>query len=424
MSRRPPEILFVFPTQWDRRQLEACRERWEETYRVRFSEPSSEEVPYDFDVLEFVRDVRRHWGPFDGITSSSDYPGATVAAAIARRDGLPGADPRAVLTCSHKHASRRVQARWVPEAVPRVALVDSADPAAVAEEIVYPVFLKPVKGAFSVLSRRIDGPEELVEFLSREAVTEFTGEYMRVFDRLLEEYTDLAVGGRFFLAEELLHGRQVTVEGFCLDDDVVILGVVDSLMEGPSFTGFVYPSQLPAEAQERMREITTRLMRASPLDRSLFNIEMIWDPASGRIAIIEVNPRMCGQFADLYEKVDGTNGYEVALALAAGERPVVRRGEGAFAAAASWPLRTFQPVLVMAAPTEERVAAVSREYPGSLIWSECEAGWRLGDFDRYEDGFSCRYGVINVGGADRTMLERLRDEMVADLAYRFEPLPT
>jgi hypothetical protein len=421
-TRRVREILFVFPTLWDRSQLEACRLRWQERFRVRLTEPVSEEVPYDFDVLGFLEHVDERWGPFDGVTSSSDYPGATVAAAIASRLDLPGARPDAVLRCSHKHASRLLQAVHVPEAVPAVTLVDSTHPAAVAGEIRYPVFVKPVKGAFSVLSRRIDGPDELIEFLSRGAVTEFTGDYMRVFDRLIERFTDLEVGGRFFLAEELLHGRQVTVEGFCRLGEVELLGIVDSLMAGPSFVGFVYPSEIPKEVQWRMAEIARRLMKASGLDQSLFNVEMIWDPDSGRLAVIEVNPRMCGQFADLYEKVDGTNGYEVALALAAGERPRLRRRAGRHAVAASWPLRTFEPARVTRAPEPEELEAVVAAYPDALVWSECEPGWVLGDFDRFEDGFSCRYGVVNVGASDREGLARCRDEIVARLGFELEPL--
>ena len=41
----------------------------------------------------------------------------------------------------------------------------------------------------------------------------------------------------------------------------------------------------------------------------MFNIEMMYDAATDRIGIIEINPRMASQFADLYEKVDGTNSY-------------------------------------------------------------------------------------------------------------------
>src|SRR5205085_1042804 len=101
--------------------------------------------------------------------------------------------------------------------------------------------------------------------------------------------------------------------------------------------------------------------------------------------IIEVNPRMCGQFADLYEKVDGTNGYEVALALAAGERPVRRLSAGSHRVAASVPLRVFAPTHVMRTPGIVDCAAAERLFPGTLVWVECEPGQDLADFESVED---------------------------------------
>jgi len=316
--------------------------------------------------------------------------------------------------------ARLLQRDAVPEATPGFALVDSADPA--AADVRFPCFVKPVKGAFSVLSRRVDSRDELVAFLSQDAVREFTGEHMRVFDQLLARYTEIASGGRFFVAEELLKGQQVTVEGFCAGGEVEILGIVDSVIERNSFVRFDYPSALPEDVQERMRDVTRRLMARSGLDHSLFNIEMIYDADADRVAIIEVNPRMCGQFADLYEKVDGVNSYEVALASAVGERPRLAPGAGPYAVAASFPLRTFEPVQVVRAPSPEDVAAAEAVHPGTLVWVECAAGCDLSDFDRYEDGFSCRYGIVNLGASDRDALLARYEEIRQRLGFELQRL--
>jgi hypothetical protein len=161
-------------------------------------------------------------------------------------------------------------------------------------------------------------------------------------------------------------------------------------------------------------------MPALGLEGSLFNIEMIYEPVRDRIRIVEINPRLCGQFADLYAKVDGVNGYEVALALASGERPGVRRGEGRYRAATSFPLRVFEPVRVERAPDAGDLAAAEALYPETLIWSECETGQALADFEA-EDGHSSRYGVVNLGADDRRgLLERL-DAVVARLGFELRP---
>lgn len=419
-------ILVVFPTVWDRRQLEACRHAWSGRFEPILTEPTAEDFRYDFDVLGFIDETAERWrGRIDGVTSASDYPGATVAAAVATALGLPGSRPEAILGCSHKHLSRRTQAAVVPEATPGFALVDSAAPAEAAGRLTYPCFVKPVKGAYSIHSGRIDSPEELVAFLSTEAVREFAEYHMKVFDRLLGRYVGSPVGGRFFLAEELLSGRLVTLEGFVRDGRVETLGVTDSVVhpETGSFVRFDYPSELPAGVQEAMAEIAARAVLAAGLESVQFNLELMWDPGSGRISIVEINPRMCGQFSDLYAKVDGVAGYQIALELAAGERPAPGRRTGRCAVAASVPLRVFEPVRVVRAPAAADLAAAEALYLGTRVWTECAEGDELSDFDRWEDGKSCRYGVINLGASDRAALlegvERVRER----LGYRFEPLP-
>ncbi len=148
---------------------------------------------------------------------------------------------------------------------------------------------------------------------------------------------------------------------------------------------------------------------------------MFWDAESDRIAIVEVNPRMVGQFADLYARALGGSSYPDAMRLATGSSPRARppRPTGC---AASIPLRTFEPVRVIKAPPPERLRALEREFPGApLLWSECEAGHVLRDFDS-EDGASIRYAILNLGADDRAQLDARRVELETALGYELEPL--
>jgi hypothetical protein len=129
---------------------------------------------------------------------------------------------------------------------------------------------------------------------------------------------------------------------------------------------------------------------------------------------------MCGQFADLYQKVDGTNGYEIALQLAVGERPVVQRGRGDHRVAASFPLRVFQPTRVRRAPDSEDLRAAEAMYPGTLVWIECETGQQLANFESLEDGASARYAIVNVGASDRGALTDRFDAVYARLGIELE----
>lgn len=422
MSSNKKRVRIVFPTHWDLRQLAACRARWEPRFDARFDEPSDDECTHRFPVLEYIEEVVSGGrGLQDGVFSSSDYPGAPVAAAIATRLGLPGSHPQKIIGCGHKYYSRLVQKRVVPEATPWFGLVDPLHP---NENLPFPLFLKPVKGSFSQLARRIDTFEDLALFLERPATREFFDYYMRIFDQMVAGLTDFELDGRYFIAEGILAGDQTTVEGFVCDREVVILGVVDSILHPAtrSFLRFDYPSSLPVAVQERMEDITRRIIEASGLERSFFNVEMIHDPSSGGLHILEVNPRICGQFGDLYEKVDGRNSYEMALELVTGAVPEVPRRQGAFGCAASVPFRTFRPARVLRVPTQEEVREVEAANPGLLTWIECRPGQLLADFELFEDGQSCRYAVANLGADSQEELLSRVQRLEQDLGLVLEPV--
>ncbi|HEY9520177.1 MAG TPA: hypothetical protein VIQ39_01390, partial [Methyloceanibacter sp.] len=167
------------------------------------------------------------------------------------------------------------------------------------------------------------------------------------------------------------------------------------------------PSALPDAVQERMADIARLLMSGLGFDNGMFNVEMMYDAREDRIAVIEINPRMASQFADLYEKVDGTNAYEVLLDLGSGVRPSPKRREGKYRFAASCVLRTFEDRVVAALPCEERLAEIERTYPDVRIEIHATAGRKLSD--ELQDGTSFRYGIVSLGGRD-----------LADVLSRFE----
>jgi hypothetical protein len=148
----------------------------------------------------------------------------------------------------------------------------------------------------------------------------------------------------------------------------------------------------------------------------------MWDPEQDTIGIVEINPRMCGQFADLYEKVDGVHGHRIAFDLACGRPPDLRRGAGPHAVAASYPMRVFEPVRVAAAPDEAALRAAIAPHRGALAWSEVRAGDELRDFAATDDGCSSRYAVINVGAGTREELHAQRDGIARAAGWRFVPL--
>jgi hypothetical protein len=191
--------------------------------------------------------------------------------------------------------------------------------------------------------------------------------------------------------------------------------------EAHCFARFDYPSQLPDVIRERMCEITQRVIRGLGLTHSMFNVELIYDRSSDRVSVIEVNPRICGQFGDLYQRVHGINGYEIALALATGRQVPPLPGERQWTCSSSVPLRVLQPSRVLAAPTPADTARVEAEFAPCLVWNECRAGETLADFHD-EDGSSQRYGVLNLAGRSPSEIEAKAVAIRNSLGYQIEPL--
>ena len=60
------------------------------------------------------------------------------------------------------------------------------------------------------------------------------------------------------------------------------------------------------EAQRLRFRVGRSVMPALGFDNGQFNIELVYNPEADTVHIVEINPRMSSQFADLFEKVDGT----------------------------------------------------------------------------------------------------------------------
>src|SRR5262249_41839108 len=202
---------------------------------------------------------------------------------------------------------------------------------------------KPVVGRLSQEGRRVESARDLIALVEE-------GGYREGYARIatLAGVADQAVHG--FLAERLIVGDEVTLEGFALHGRVTTIGVTDSVKYGGtnSFERFEFPSALPEERQRELREVAEALVPALGFDDGFFNIEFIIPPGEPA-QIVEVNARIASQFAPLVEAVEGRSTYSALLQLACGEdpgwSPVTPRG-----VAVSYVLRVFDDAFVASAP--------------------------------------------------------------------------
>ncbi len=355
----------------------------------------------------------------DAVISSDDYPGTALASIAARRLGLSGVSPAANLLCQHKYYSRQIQYQATPEAVPNFQILDVRPDADPVLRIAFPFFVKPVKSFFSVGAQRVDSIDQLAAIKHRWASL---ASFFPPFEVLLKKYAGLSVGTKFLLAEELLEGLQATLEGYVYQGEIHLMGIVDSVMfpNTIAFKRFEYPSSLPESVQSRMFSLARKLMRQSDFDSGMFNVEFIYNPRADTIHVVEINPRMSSQFADLFEKVDGINSYSVLLDLAFGEEPQISKGEGRYPVAASCVLRTFENKRVMKLPGDDEIGQLQLHHPDIRIEVLATEGTRLSQ--QMQDGQSYRYGIINIGGGSMREILNIYEECLRKLTFVFEPV--
>ncbi|WP_433868809.1 ATP-grasp domain-containing protein [Saccharopolyspora sp. CA-218241] len=361
----------------------------------------------------------------DALIGYWDFPVTSMVPILCHRHGLPAPDLRAVATCEDKYWSRLEQQR-VTTAHPAFSLVDlgperPAPPAGVG----YPMWLKPVKSYSSELAYKA---ADRAEFDA--AVAGIKHGIDRVgsdFDHLLSMLDALppeiaAAGGRACLAEEEVHGHQLTVEGYCHRGEPHVYGAIDSACYPgtSSFLCYRYPSALPPEVVDRATGISTRVLRRIGLDRCTFNIEFFWDAERDRLDILEINPRLSQSHAPLFAFVDGAPNLQAMVRLALGLAPELPHRAGDFAVAGKWHLRTFRgDAVVRRSPSPDDLARLHAEFPEAIVDIPATAGLRLSELYA-QDSYSYELAAVYLGGQDDDDLAAKWDRCVQLLPFELD----
>jgi hypothetical protein len=397
-------ILVLFPDEWDRAAARAPRHAGRFEFRFEgfdlFRFPDNARL-FTFDALAFVERLARKYSraAVDAVVTSDEQFGPFLASMLAARLGLPHTPLDAVLTIQHKYYARKAFERIAPECNARSGLL-RRDYGRDDVPLEYPFYVKPAKAAFSVLARRVDS------FAALERHTRFGWFERAIIERLVRPFADvmrLCPGFHedpfSMVTEEIVHGRQVTANGFAREGRVTMLGTVDSLMYPGTdqFQRFQYPSSLPEADLARVDAVCTRLIEGLGFRHGMFNIELRVDPASGAVRVIEINPRVAGQFYDLFERVDGYSLFEAMLDLDAGREPVIRRREGAQRHAASFVLRDLAGEGLARWPSAREIAALQARNRDAHVMVYAKRGADLAREVKWLGSY--RYGTFNLGGA-------------------------
>jgi biotin carboxylase len=415
-------LLVLFPKDWDRDELEQPRYREQYTFYYEgfdlFRFPENLRLA-TFNSRRYVdRLVKKYRGRIDGVFSNNEQFGALIAAAVAQRLELPGADPAIIAAAHHKYYARCLQRKIAPEATPAFSVFPYRLDSAADVGLPFPMYVKPVKATYSVLARRVDNFAQLQAHLRFNMLEKLIlHRLVTPFNDLMRRYTPFTVDAHHLIGEEVLSGVQVNVDGYVQNGKVTVLGVVDEVMYPgtQAFARFEYPSRLPADVLARMRALTEKLFTGMDYGQGFFNVELMWNPDTGDLKIIEINPRMASQIVNLYRRVDGYDPYEALLQLATGEAPRIAHRQGAFGAAASFVFRRFDGLAVKQAPGRAQIASVQERYPDARLMLYLKRGASLAREMKWLG--SHRYAVLNLGGASSEDLLQRYEDIRRELAF-------
>lgn len=401
----PRSTLVLFDYDWDR----AGFSRWRDAFGLQsagfdlFSFPSNLRlVGLDLDgfVAHLASQARlQGWG---AVVSSHEQFGALAAALLAERMGWAGTPVEAVLACQHKLHARRILQSVAPEANPPFDLLMGSYGAPIPPGLEYPLFVKPVKAAFSVLARTVHSRDELVR-LTRFGPWErwLLRQLVEPFDRVARSRLPQAGSAHRLLLEHPVRAAQYNLDGYVHHGEVRILGFVESVMYPgtQAFQRFVYPCALGEGGRAQALDVARRFLGAVGFHQGLFNMEFFYDAAQDRLTVIEINPRMAAQFSDLYRRVDGIDLHRVALELAHGRDPAqVPPSAPSAGIAASFVYRSFDPAARPPMPGVSQQRDLMQAFPDALLLQFPKTPSQIARDFKWLGSY--RFGVLHLGGRD------------------------
>ena len=411
-SQSPTLILFNYD--WDAVGFErACLARGEampdDAGFDLFSFPSNAHLAW-FDIERFVNRLAKKAKAkgWTAVVSHHEQFGALAAAMLAEKMGWPGTPVKAVLACQHKIYARQVLQQVCPQANPAFQVLDAEYGADVPSGLRYPLFVKPVKAAFSVLAKVVHSHQELTAHTRFGAWELWVIRHLvEPFERVFQKRMPNPQSAHRLMVEEPIHGPQFNLDGYVWNGKAEQFGVVDAIMYPgtQAFMRWDYPSRLDATIKQRALEVAQTFLAAVGFDYGLFNMEFFYDEAQDRLTVIEFNPRMASQFSDLYLRVDGVDLHACSLAMAHGKHPDSEtRVAPTAGAASSLVYRRFLRDQVCTMPNSAQTEQLNQTFPDALLFPFPKD---KGSIERDFKWLGCyRYGIVHLSGDDPADLRR------------------
>lgn len=212
----------------------------------------------------------------DGVlTAATDY-GVLTTAYIAQEMGLPGLKYQVAQTIKNKYLTRKcLYEHRADDAEPAREVKEDTDVETLAEEITYPVMVKPCDGSGSRGTSRVDSKEEFVQACRLATESSLT---------------------RRATVEPFVTGQEYGVETLVVGGQPHVLAVMQKWMTEPPYyaeLGHAIPSGLPSALEDKVRTYAQNAIRALGVNFGSVNMDMLISE-EGKVHIVDIGARMGG----------------------------------------------------------------------------------------------------------------------------------
>ncbi len=241
----------------------------------------------------------------DGVMSFACDPGVVTAAYVAEQMGLPNVGPYESVCILQDKGRFRAFLKEHGFRVPWSKSYDSPEQAlAEAEELRYPLIVKPVDSAGSKGVSRVDAPEEL------EAAIRNALQFTRCGRFILEAFIEK-------------QGFSSDTDCFSVDGELKFVSFDNQYFDRRANNpyapdGYTWPSVIPEAQQKELREELQRLLHLLHMGTTVYNVEARVG-TDGKAYLMEVSPRGGGnRLSEMLEYTTGTRLVHNAVRAAVG----------------------------------------------------------------------------------------------------------
>ncbi|GIE86467.1 ATP-grasp domain-containing protein [Actinoplanes regularis] len=247
-----------------------------------------------------IADSLTRVGRIGGILAPVDRSLSATAQACAKL-GLPFLDSDVVGRCADKAAFREACNEAGVAQVRAIAADTVGGALTAAEQLGYPVVVKPATGTASLGVRAASSSDEVT----------------RAAELILSGAEGLSSR---VLVEEYLVGPLVSAEVFRRDGQTLLLGLTDRILSAPptfAELAWTFPLALPPDTSDQIRDVCVRVLDAVGFTQGPAHVELVLTASGPRV--VEINPRMAGRgLSYLVSTLSGYDEYALTVAAAIG----------------------------------------------------------------------------------------------------------